>query len=105
MKRPILKLFLGVLSLAVMGYALPPITWADGPKGTSEEEREYGQREAQARELEEFEGGYHGVVVAFFLLLIVVSAIHIMAVDSQCYCEEHHIYHHHHYPEPSRPIP
>jgi len=58
----------------------------------AQDAQDYASREAQSRELEEFTGGFHEVVVGVFVVALVAAAVWAILT--------HHHWHHHHPLEP-----
>ncbi len=73
------KLFVVVLSIALLNYVLPqPVSWAQdgGVPATAEEDAGYAQREAQSDGVERFVGGDAlGIVIAVLVIVALVILI------------------------------
>lgn len=72
------RLFLVMLSLALLNYVLPPrSSWAqEGVPATASEDADYAQREARSRGLDQFVGGDAlGIVIAVLVIVALVVLI------------------------------
>jgi hypothetical protein len=58
-----------------MALAAGPLSAPVGAGGTATTPHDYARREAAAVGLEEFRGGFHGVVIGVFLVAVVATAI------------------------------
>ncbi len=77
------RTLVGVMSVAVLMATMPAGAWAIGTEGTTQEERDYAQRDSACSDLASFQGGWHGVLI-FFLFV----AAFVIVVDA-LFCDAH----------------
>lgn len=96
MRNAKLSLFILFLSATLIGAGLPQ----DPPTLESE----YAQREAAAPGLQEYTGGFHGLVfvAAVFVAIIFTLSFFFHGAD---YCHEHRAYNHRHHLHVPAPRP
>ena len=105
MNRLTRTMIVALLATALLAYGLPPV-WGQDAGATAAEERDYGQRDAGSKGLEDFTGGLHHVVFIVVVVAAVAACVWLVIwPDYHCYCPEHRLYHHYHPPEAPKPEP